>query len=81
MFIPDLDVDYSINGFQCISRCGMEGIFKGKYWCHTLDSWDFCTPNNQGKCIIIKAGHTYPRLYLEKKKCPWKMTLVTFFKC
>ena len=25
--------------------------------------------------------HTYPRLYLEKKKCPWEMTLLTFLKC
>ena len=25
--------------------------------------------------------HTYPWLYLEKKKCPSKMTLVTFLKC
>ena len=24
--------------------------------------------------------HTYPWLYLEKKKCPWKMTSITFFK-
>ena len=54
MFISDLDVDYSTNGFQCISRCGMEGIFKGKYWCHTLDSWDFCTPHNHGKYNLVK---------------------------
>ena len=26
-------------------------------------------------------GTAYPRLYLGKKKCPWKMTLVTFLKC
>ena len=24
--------------------------------------------------------HTYPRLYLGKKKCAWKMTLITFLK-
>ena len=27
------------------------------------------------------ANHTYPELYLGKKKCPWEMTLITFFKC
>ena len=26
-------------------------------------------------------GHTYPRLYLKKKKCAWEMTLLTFLKC
>ena len=26
-------------------------------------------------------SHTYPRLYLVKKKCAWKMILTTFFKC
>ena len=27
------------------------------------------------------TGHTYPWLYLGKKKCAWVMTLITFFKC
>lgn len=38
-----IDVDYSENGFQCKNRCGTDGIFKGKNWCYTLESWDFCT--------------------------------------
>ena len=28
-----------------------------------------------------QARHTYPRLYLEKKKCAWEMILLTLFKC
>ena len=75
MFIPDLDVDYSTNGFQCISRCGMEGIFKGKYWCHTLDSWDYCTPNNQGKYIIIKAGE----ISIEKMRLHLTFNSILFY--
>ena len=33
-------------------------------------------------CItyVLSASHTYPGLYLGKKKCAWKMTLITFLK-
>ena len=30
---------------------------------------------------FLGCEHTYPWLYLEKKKCAWKMTLITFLKC
>ena len=33
------------------------------------------------KKIFEIVYHTYPWLYLGKKKCPWKMTLLTFLKC
>ena len=29
---------------------------------------------------LEKLEHTYPWLYLGKKKCHWEMTLITFFK-
>ena len=52
-FIPDVDVDYTENGFLCENRCGVDGLFKGRHWCHTFDSWDYCTPNYHGKCLNI----------------------------
>ena len=33
------------------------------------------------KCGLGDTDHTYPWLYLGKKKCAWKMTGTTFFKC
>ena len=30
---------------------------------------------------LVTYLHTYPWLYLEKKKCAWKMTITTFLKC
>ena len=30
---------------------------------------------------ITTQGHTYPWLYLGKKKCALEMTLITFLKC
>ena len=43
-------------------------------WCSPISVW-------WGSGTIANlTGHTYPGLYLGKKKCAWKMTLITFLK-
>ena len=44
-------MDFSDNGSQCMGKCGIDGIYKGRNWCLTVsknqNSWDFCTPHSK----------------------------------
>ena len=53
------------------------------YLIFKLLNWILCFDRvqNEGSYCFIWAPHTYPWLYLGKKKCAWEMTLITFFKC
>ena len=53
------DPPYSDNGFICNKRCGVDGFFKGKYWCFIVskyqDDWDYCSPygNFSEKYLLV----------------------------
>ena len=39
------------NGLECVTTCGRDGLYEGRYWCHTsetADTWDFCNPKDNG---------------------------------
>ena len=48
-----LDYGKTDNGENCETQCGKEGLFEGRYWCDTLDSWDFCKPKSKGNIDVI----------------------------
>ena len=50
-----LDIELTDNGAACKTPCGQDGLFKDRYWCHTSDSWDFCTPKHHGQFISYLA--------------------------
>ena len=39
-----------------------------------------CAIFHDGPHVVPLLSHTYPGLYLGKKKCAWKITLITFLK-
>ena len=48
-----LDLEVTDNGAYCETPCGQDGLFEERYWCHTSDSWDFCTPQYYGEFFTI----------------------------
>ena len=48
---------------------------------HSFQFWRIDVSKYLSKWGNGNFRHTYPWLYLGKKKCAWEMTLITFFKC
>ena len=41
-------LEFTDSGLECATQCGQDGLFEGRYWCHTADAWDFCNPQLAG---------------------------------
>lgn len=62
-----LDIGITDNGIHCETPCGQDGMFEGRPWCHTFDSWDFCDRNDRKSKgvstngLIVRQNHVGSR--------------------
>jgi len=65
---PDFDV--TDNGDHCATPCGQDGLFRGRYWCHTFDAWDFCGIHSNKVEIdgFIQKRQNHHQTFLRSRK-------------
>ena len=73
-----LGFEVTDNGVECVTPCGQDGLYEERYWCHTSDSWDFCSPQYKGQFLARVTLVTLCYFKYNMGKTNWPLALVWY---